>query len=154
MIGWNEKVEEWVAEMVREDIIWQKGFGKQVGIRKGWGIGLSHYRWMGDSAFTRQVVICISRYVIIIIDVVFENMRLISWMFWAFVLVMSRGSPITSPTFVRGAMNDSMLGAVTLEACVLRKRSGALFWRSWGTIYNDQVMSRPIRGWWPSFLGG
>ena len=63
-------------------------------------------------------------------------------MFWAFMLVMSRGSLITLPTFVKGAVNDSMLGAMTLEACILREGSGALFWGSWGAIHDDQVVLR------------
>ena len=62
------------------------------------------------------------------------------------MLVMSRGSPITLPTFVRGAVDDSVLGAATLEACVLREGSGSLFRRGWGTIYNDWVTLRSIGG--------
>ena len=77
---------------------------------------------------------------------VFENMRLISWMFWAFALVMSRGSLITSPTLIGGAMNDSMLGAVTLEACVSREGSGALLRGRQGAVHDDWVTSRSVRG--------
>ena len=75
-------------------------------------------------------------------------MRLVLWVFRAFVLVMSGGSPITSPTFVRGTMDDSVLGTSALEACVLRERSGPLLGRGWGTVHNDWVTSRS------SFLGG
>ena len=67
-------------------------------------------------------------------------------MFWAFVLVMSRGSPITSPTFVRGAVDDSVLGAATLKACVLREGGRSSFWRGWGTVHDDWVMSRSVGG--------
>ena len=77
---------------------------------------------------------------------VFENMRLIFRMFWAFVLVMSRGSPITLPTFVRGAVDDSVLGAVALEACISREGSGSSLWRGWGTIHDDRVMLRSVGG--------
>ena len=73
---------------------------------------------MDDSAFAGLVIICVSRYVIIVIDMVFENMRLISGMFWASAFVMSRSSPIASPTFVRGAMDDSKLSTPALETCV------------------------------------
>ena len=73
-------------------------------------------------------------------------MRLIFWMFRAFVLVMSRGSLITSPKFVRGTMNDNMLGAMIPETCVSREGSGALFQGSQGTVHNDWVTSRSIRG--------
>ena len=62
------------------------------------------------------------------------------------MLVMSRDSLITSPTLVRGAMDDSVLGAVTLEACVLRERGRLSFRRGWRTVYNDQVMSRSVGG--------
>ena len=77
---------------------------------------------------------------------VFENMRLVLWMFWVFVLVMSRGSPITSPTFVRGAVDDSVLGAAAFETCISRKGSGLPFRRGWGTVHNDQVTSRSVGG--------
>ena len=77
---------------------------------------------------------------------VFENMRLVLWMFRALVLVMSRGSLITSPAFVRGAMDDNVLGASALETCVLRERGGSSSGRSWGTIHNDRVMLRSVGG--------
>ena len=77
---------------------------------------------------------------------VFENMRLVPWVFRALVLVMSRGSPITLPTFVRGAVDDSVLGTSALETCVSRERGGSSFRRSWGTIHDDRIMSRSIRG--------
>ena len=67
-------------------------------------------------------------------------------MFWAFVLVMSRGSPITLPTFVRGAVDDSVLGAVTLKARVSREGSGSSFWRGWGTVHDDRVTLRSVGG--------
>ena len=62
------------------------------------------------------------------------------------MLVMSRGSPIASPTFVRGAVDDSMLGTLALEACVSRERSGSSLGRSWGAIHDDQVTSRSVGG--------
>ena len=77
---------------------------------------------------------------------VFENMRLILWMFRAFVLVMSRGSPITSPTFVRGAVDDNVLGTSAFEACVSREGSGVSFQRSWGAVHDDWITLRFIGG--------
>ena len=62
------------------------------------------------------------------------------------MLVMSRGSPITLPAFVRGAVDDSVLGAATLEACVSREGSGSSFRRGWGTVHDDRVTSRSIGG--------
>ena len=80
------------------------------------------YQLAGDSAFARLVIICISRYVIIVVITIFEDMRLVLRMFQASILVVFWGSPITSPTFVRGAVDDSMLRTLALEACVLGKR--------------------------------
>ena len=62
------------------------------------------------------------------------------------MLVMSRGSPITSPTFVRGAVDDSVLGTPALETCVSRERGGSSPGRSWGTIHDDRVTSRSEGG--------
>ena len=76
---------------------------------------------------------------------VFENMRLVLWMFRALVLVMSRGFPIASPTFVEGAVDGNVLGTSALEACVSREGSGSLSGRSRGTIHDDRIMSRSVR---------
>ena len=71
-------------------------------------------------------------------------MRLISGMFWASTLVMSRGHLITAPTFVRGAVDDSVLGALALEACIPGKWHGSSFRRGWGAVHNNQVSLRPV----------
>ena len=68
-------------------------------------------------------------------------MRLVLRMFQALVLVMSRGLPIASPTFVEGAVDGNVLGTSTLEACVSREGSGPSFRRSWGTVHDDRVTS-------------
>ena len=59
---------------------------------------------------------------------------------------MSRGSPVTSPTFVRGAVDDSVLGTLAFETCVLRERGGLSSGRSRGTIHDDQVTLRSEGG--------
>ena len=110
------------------------------------GMGHRVVLLVDDSAFSGQVIICVSRYVIVVISTVFENMRLVLRVFRALVLVMSRGSLITLPTFVRGTVDDSMLGTSALEACIPRERGGLLSRRSRGTIHDDRITSRSIGG--------
>ena len=77
---------------------------------------------MDDSTFAGQVVICVSRYVIIVVITILKDMRLVLGVFQAFILVMSRGSLITLPAFVRWTMDDSMSRIPALETCVSGER--------------------------------
>ena len=112
------------------------------------------YWLVDDSTFAGLVIICISRYVIIIVIMIFKDMGLVLGMFWACILVVSWGSLITLPTFVRGAVDDSMLRTLALEACVSGKRCWLSFRRSWGAVHNNWILLRSVGGWWSGSLGG